>query len=99
MLDLQAFEAKSGPDRSLQFSELKSLLRKYGIKGDKAMRRTFDLFNTDGDTSISFEEYVAGAQILDEAMRQEDLQLTFESFDTDGNGGVVQANEKSFFDP
>lgn len=86
MQDLQAFEAKSGPDRRLQFSELKSLLRKYGIKGDKAMRRTFDLFNTDGDSSISFDEYVAGVQILEEAMRQVDLALTFEVFDADANG-------------
>jgi Ca2+-binding EF-hand superfamily protein len=48
------------------------------------------MFNSDGDSSISFEEYVGGVQVLDEAMRQEDLQLTFEGLDADGNGELYK---------
>ena len=83
-------------DGTLSPAELRMLFTKMGIDDPELCQSTFKALDADGDGSLTFTEFAAGALVLFKDKLEENLHVLFNKHDPNRDGTLDREEAKNF---
>ena len=88
LIDVFHYEIDEDRSGKIEKEEFVKLMHKVGITDELVIDRNFTAWDTDGDGSIDFKEFITGLSTMERGTEDERLEMAFKVYDLDNNGKI-----------